>query len=73
MRIRLFKTHMRFFDAYKDFDAEYWGFKEEPLPLSQMKDLYAYMKSCDKKQFWKWLHIHRQSVCQVQNGSRMWL
>ena len=37
------------FDAYKDSDAEYWGFKEEPLPLSKMKDLYAYMKSCGKK------------------------
>lgn len=52
------------FDAYKDSDAEYWGFKEEPLPLSQMKDLYAYMKSCGKKT--EWLHIHRRSVCQVQ-------
>ena len=41
------------FDAYKDSDAEYWGFKEEPLSLSQMKELYAYMKSCGKKQFWK--------------------
>ena len=54
------------FDAYKDSDAEYWGFKEEPLPLSQMKDLYAYMKSCGKKTVRKWLHIHRRSVCQVQ-------
>lgn len=37
------------FDQYKDSDAEYWGFKEKPLPISEMKKIYAYMKSCGKK------------------------
>lgn len=37
------------FDKYKDSDAQYWGFKEEPLPVKEMKELYAYMKRCGKK------------------------
>ncbi|MBQ1904503.1 MAG: hypothetical protein II168_09085, partial [Ruminococcus sp.] len=37
------------FDKCKDSKAEYWGFKEKPLPLEEMKKLYAYMKSCGKK------------------------
>lgn len=37
------------FDQHKDSDAEYWGFKEKPLSLSEMKKIYAYMKSCGKK------------------------
>lgn len=42
-------------DAYEIFrqcrnsKAEYWGFKEEPLPPEQMKELYSYMKKCGKK------------------------
>lgn len=41
-------------DAYKIFKqcknskAEFWGFKEEGLPLNEMKKLYAYMKKCGK-------------------------
>lgn len=37
------------FEQCKDSKAEYWGFKEEPLPLEQMKKLYSYMKKCGKK------------------------
>ncbi len=37
------------FDQCRDSKAEYWGFKEEPLPLDEMKKLYAYMKECGKK------------------------
>ena len=37
------------FDQCKDSKAEYWGFKEEPLSLDEMKRLYAYMKECGKK------------------------
>lgn len=37
------------FDQCNDSKAEYWGFKEEPLPLDEMKKLYAYMKECGKK------------------------
>ena len=43
------KNAYEIFDAYKDSEAEYWGFKEAPLPLPQMKELYAYMKQCGKK------------------------
>lgn len=41
-------------DAYKVFEecrnskAKFWGFKEEPLPLDKMKELYKYMKECGK-------------------------
>ena len=37
------------FDECKDTKAQYWGFKEKPLPIEEMKKLYAYMKSCGKK------------------------
>lgn len=37
------------FDQCKDSKAEYWGFKEEPLPIEEMKKLFAYMKQCGKK------------------------
>lgn len=36
------------FAQCKDSMARYWGFKEEGLPLDQMKDLFAYMKACGK-------------------------
>ena len=37
------------FAQCKDSPAEYWGFKEAPLPLPQMQSLYAEMKRCGKK------------------------
>ena len=36
------------FEACKNTKAKYWGFKEEPLPLGQMKELAAYMRECGK-------------------------
>ena len=39
------------FDACKDSKAEYWGFKEHPLPLNKMKRLYSLMKECGKTTF----------------------
>ena len=36
------------FEACKDSSATHWGFKEEPLPLEQMQELYRYMKACGK-------------------------
>lgn len=36
------------FDQCKDSQAKFWGFKEEALPLPQMKNLYAYMKEWGK-------------------------
>ena len=29
--------------------AQYWGFKEQPLPLAEMQRIYAYMKACGKR------------------------
>ncbi len=34
------------FEQCKDSKAKIWGFKEEPLPLEEMKKLYARMKEC---------------------------
>ena len=39
------------FDKCKNSKAKFWGFKEEPLPIDQMKKLYAYMKECGKTTF----------------------
>lgn len=36
------------FEKCKNSKAKFWGFKEEPLPLEQMKRLYNYMKKCGK-------------------------
>lgn len=36
------------FDQCKDSKAKYWGFKEEPLKLEEMKRIYKYMKECGK-------------------------
>ena len=32
------------FAECENSSAQYWGFKEEDLPLPQMKELYAHMK-----------------------------
>lgn len=39
------------FEECKDSGAQYWGFKEHPLPLEDMKRLYARMKECGKTTF----------------------
>ncbi|MHC1773412.1 MAG: hypothetical protein AB9907_17085 [Flexilinea sp.] len=39
------------FESCKDTPAKYWGFKEEGLPLHEMKRLCSYMKSCGKTTF----------------------
>lgn len=39
------------FDRCKNSKAKFWGFKEEPLPLEQMKQLFGYMKDCGKTTF----------------------
>lgn len=37
------------FEGCRNSSAEYWGFKEEPLPFDQMKELVGFMKQCGKK------------------------
>lgn len=39
------------FDKCKNSKAQLWGFKEEPLPVEEMKRLYSYMKECGKTTF----------------------
>ena len=36
------------FEKCKDSKAKFWGFKEEGIPLDEMKKLYAYIKECGK-------------------------
>lgn len=37
------------FEQCKNSKAKFFGFKEKPLPLLEMKELYKCMKKCDKK------------------------
>lgn len=39
------------FEQCKNTKAKFWGFKEEPLPLDDMKKLYAHMKEFGKTTF----------------------
>lgn len=39
------------FEKAKDSKAEFWGFKETPLPVEEMKKLFGYMKECGKTTF----------------------
>lgn len=39
------------FESCKNSKAQYWGFKEKPLPISEMKALFSRMKSCGKTTF----------------------
>ena len=39
------------FEQCKNSKAKFWGFKEEPLPLEQMIQLFGYMKNCGKTTF----------------------
>lgn len=36
------------FEMCKNSEAKYWGMKEEPLPIGDMKRLYRKMKDCGK-------------------------
>ena len=39
------------FESCKNSKAQYWGFKEKTLPISEMKSLFSRMKSCGKTTF----------------------
>lgn len=61
-------------DAYAIFEtcrhtkAKFWGFKEKPLPLSEMKRLYAYMKDCGKTTF---LEVIAYTESECLEGAQM--
>lgn len=42
------KNAKEIFEACKASRAQFWGMKEEPLPLAEMKSLYAHMKALGK-------------------------
>lgn len=42
------KNAYEIFKQCKNSNAQFWGFKQEPLPLEQMEELYNYMKECGK-------------------------
>ena len=37
------------FEECRDSKAQYFGFKEEPLPLTEMKELFSRIRECGKK------------------------
>lgn len=37
------------FEQSQDTKALYWGFKEQPLPIEEMKRIYSKMKECGKR------------------------
>lgn len=39
------------FESCKNSKARFWGFKEEPLLIQSMKELYSIMKECGKTTF----------------------
>lgn len=41
----------KIFNECKNSKAQFWGFKEKPLPINKMKELYSYMKKCGKTTF----------------------
>lgn len=62
------------FDAYKDSDAEYWGFKEEPLPPFQdERPLCIYEKLWQKNSSGSGCIYTGGVYVRCKNGSRMWL
>ena len=56
------------FEQCKDTRATCWGFKEHPLPLPQMKQLYSRMKSCGKTTF---LEVVAYTEEEGLNGAKM--
>lgn len=42
------KNAAEIFEQCKNTKAKYWGFKEIPLPLDEMKELFSYMRQCGK-------------------------
>lgn len=56
------------FEQCKDSKAQYWGFKEHPLPLEEMKRLFARMKECGKTTF---LEVVAYTEAEGLEGARM--
>ena len=53
------------FESCKNSKAQYWGFKEKPLPISEMKSLFSRMKSCGKTTFLEVVEYDEESGLHV--------
>lgn len=62
------KNAYEIFDECKNSKAEYWGFKEKPLPLEQMKKIFSYMKHYGKTTF---LEVVAYTEEECLNGAKM--
>lgn len=62
------KNAYNIFDECKDSSAQYWGFKEKPLDIEQMKKLYEYMKKCNKTTI---LEVVEYTEEECLNGAKM--
>lgn len=56
------------FEQCKNSKAEYWGFKEAPLPLDEMKELFSYMNACGKKTV---LEVVAYEASECMKGAKM--
>ncbi|MCR5456001.1 MAG: hypothetical protein K6F33_13530 [Bacteroidales bacterium] len=56
------------FEQCKNAHASFWGFKEHPLPLDEMKALYSRMKECGKTTF---LEVVAYTEEEGLNGAKM--
>jgi len=56
------------FEKCKDSKAKIWGFKEEGLPLKEMKKLFSYMKECGKTTV---LEVVAYTEEKCMNGAKM--
>ena len=56
------------FEQCKHSKADFWGFKEQPLPLPQMKTLYTYMKEYGKTTF---LEVVAYTEEECMKGAKM--
>lgn len=65
---RTVENAYRIFDECKNSKAEFWGFKEKPLPLEQSKRLYHYMKKCGKTTF---LEVVAYTEKECMDGAKM--
>ena len=52
------------FESCKNSKAQYWGFKEKTLPISEMKSLFSRMKSCGKTTFLEVVEYDEESGLQ---------
>jgi len=65
---RTVKNAFEVFESCKNSKAKFWGFKEEGIPLNEMKRLYAYMKACGKTTL---LEVVAYTEEECLNGAKM--